>query len=333
MAISELELETLSAILWLDRMKRTGAKVEPSREFLSKSQMWLRPGRDVGMLDETLAKLNAAGLVETADSLYQLTDEGTAKAKQYTSEEFGKWAGVIEKSKACQMFCEKVYGASRSQMNMLTEKQLSKLIEVLHLGKEDRLLDLGCGLGGIAEHIADVTGAEVLGVDFSAKSIQVAQERPRDKSVRVSFQVMDMDDLNLPEGGFDAVIAIDTLYFVQDLNSVVTAAKQSLGERGRMGIMYTTHVSQEGPRQKLEPGNTPLAGALRSCGLDFKTWDYTEDETGVWERQVQAAGELESLFEAEGNLKICQERVQEANFWLEFCRDGRSSRYLYYASR
>lgn len=332
-ALSDIELETLSAIVSLDRLSRTGVRVLPSREYLFKSPSWKRSGRDERSLDETIEKLRAANLVVLVDNLYRLTDDGIAAAKQYISEQFGKWASAIEKSTAYQVFCQMVYGASRAQLNMLTEQQLSKLIEVLHLGKNDRVLDLGCGNGAISEHIAVVSGAEVLGVDLAAKSIKVAQERTSGKSARVSYQVMDMDNLHLPKGGFDAVIAIDTLYFVQDLGSVVAAAEQTLSDRGRMGIMYTTHVSTEEPSQKLEPGNTPLAKALRSCNLDFQTWEYTEDETGMWERQVQAAGELRPAFEAEGNLMICQDRVQEANFWLEFCHTGRSSRYLYLAHR
>lgn len=100
-----------------------------------------------------------------------------------------------------------------------------------------------------------------------------------------------------------------------------------------MGILYTTHVSPEEPKQNLEPENTPLARALRSCDLDFQTWDYTDDERRVWERQLQAAEELKAAFEAEGNLLVYQQRVGEAQQLLEYCRTGRSSQYLYCAHR
>lgn len=332
MALSEIERRTLAAMLFLEHLRKLGAKVAPFREFLSRSDTWTRSEQNEQTLDEALDHLQAAGLVVPVDDIYRLTDEGRDEAKQYTSEEFGKVA-AIERSAAFQAFCQKVYGASRCQLNMATEQQLSKLIEVLRLGEKDRVVDLGCNIGTISEHIADVTGAKLLGIDFAASAIEAAQERTRGKSEQLSFQVMDMDKMHLPENAFDAIIAIDTLYFVHDLGSVVAAAKNSLRDGGRMGLFYTTRVAPDESKQKLEPTNTPLAKALRSSHLDFQTWDYTEDEKGVWERQLQVAEELKPAFESEGALQICQERISEATFSLEFCNSGRSSRYLYYAYR
>lgn len=333
MVLSDLERKILAGILMLDLQNRRGSEASPTREALSKSGPWMRSGRDERSLDEMLEQLRAAGLVVPVGNLYHLTDEGTVVAKQQASEEFGGSLTAIGESEAYRTFCQKVYGASRSQLNMATEQQLSHVIEVLSLGEKDRVLDLGCGVGAVSEHIADVTGADVLGVDFAGAAIKAAQERTRGKSKHLSFQVMDMDSLHLPEGSFDAIIAIDTLYFVQDLRSVMAEAKRCMRDRGRMGILYTTHVSPKEPKQNLEPRNTPLARALRSCDLHFETWDYTDDEREVWERQLQAAEELKAAFEAEGNLLIYQQRVGEAKQILEYCRAGRSSRYLYYAHR
>ncbi|HXX72104.1 MAG TPA: methyltransferase domain-containing protein [Candidatus Acidoferrales bacterium] len=331
MVLSDLEREMMTTIFWLDHRSRTGAKVLPNKEALLKSDAWTKSGQDDRSLGELLERLHTAGLVVPVGELYRLTDEGTVVAKQSASEEFGELLIVTGKSAAYRAFCQKVYGTSRSHYNMATEQQLGKLIEVLNLGKKDRALDLGCGIGAISEHIAAVTGANVLGVDYAAAAIQVAQERTRGKSTQLSFQVMDMDNLQLPEAGFDAIIAIDTLYFVRDLNSVIAAAKRGLRTGGRMGILFTTHVSPDEPKEKLEPKKTPLAKALISNDLDFHTWDYTEDETGVWERQLQAAEELKPAFESEGNLLIYQLRTGEASTVLEYCRTGRSSRYLYCA--
>lgn len=94
-----------------------------------------------------LGQLQAAGLAVGVGNLYRLTGEGTALAKQYAGEAFGKWLTAAEKSPAYRTFCQRVYGASRFQFNMATEQQLGKLMEVLRLGRRDRVLDLGCGVG------------------------------------------------------------------------------------------------------------------------------------------------------------------------------------------
>jgi SAM-dependent methyltransferase len=48
------------------------------------------------------------------------------------------------------------------------------LIDRLELGASDRVLDIGCGLGGTARYIASATGAKVTGVDLTREYIDVA---------------------------------------------------------------------------------------------------------------------------------------------------------------
>jgi SAM-dependent methyltransferase len=48
------------------------------------------------------------------------------------------------------------------------------LIDQLGLDESDRVLDIGCGLGGTARYIASATGAQVTGVDLTREYIEVA---------------------------------------------------------------------------------------------------------------------------------------------------------------
>ena len=69
--------------------------------------------------------------------------------------------------------CEEVNGIDLCQLNMVDKEQLDKLLEVLNLKEEDRVLDLGCGAGVIGEYVASQTGANITGVDFSPKVIKL----------------------------------------------------------------------------------------------------------------------------------------------------------------
>jgi 2-polyprenyl-3-methyl-5-hydroxy-6-metoxy-1,4-benzoquinol methylase len=325
MDLTDHETRLLHAIGELERQQ-----IRPTSEAIRKSEQWSRLGQDEQTLFTVLGQLDTRHLVLRIENAYSLTTEGIVLVKRLDSEWYGRWMVACEHSPAYQRFCQKVYGASRCHFNMTTEKQLGKLIEILHLGENDHVLDLGCGIGTITEHISDVTGADVVGVDFSEDAIQAARARTLEKHEHLTFDVMDMDDLHLSDGSYDAVVVIDTLYFVRDVRSVIAATKRCLRDRGRMAIFYSTIISPEEPKANLAPGGTPLANALQSCELSFQTWDFTEDERGVWERQLEAAEKLKPEFEAEGNQWIYQGRVSEARWALEYFTTGRCSRHLYH---
>ena len=57
----------------------------------------------------------------------------------------------------------------------LLERQMAKDLDV---GKGDTVLDLGCGCGAIAEHIAALTGCTVYGINIDKSQIEKAWENP-----------------------------------------------------------------------------------------------------------------------------------------------------------
>lgn len=75
-------------------------------------------------------------------------------------------------------------------------------------------LDLGCGTGLFACHLARRYGARVLGIDNAPAMLEVARRRCHD--CRVGFERMDLRDLDLP-WRFDLVTAnFDTLNHLRD---------------------------------------------------------------------------------------------------------------------
>lgn len=64
---------------------------------------------------------------------------------------------------------------------------VNDLIAHLEVGEGDKVLDLGCGAGGISEYISDVTGAHVTGLDYAATAIETATIRTSGKRDRLVF--------------------------------------------------------------------------------------------------------------------------------------------------
>lgn len=85
----------------------------------------------------------------------------------------------------------------------------------LKVGKGDKVLDLGCGCGAIAEHLAELTGATPHGVNLDRSQIDKAWENPN--LPRANFTVGDFNQpLEFDDDTFDAVYAIQPLTYVSD---------------------------------------------------------------------------------------------------------------------
>jgi magnesium-protoporphyrin O-methyltransferase len=99
-----------------------------------------------------------------------------------------------------------------------------------------RVLDAGCGTGMLAVEAAK-RGAEVVAIDVAPTLIALARERaPKDlRGGSIDFRVGDMLAPSL--GGFDYIVAMDSLihYRPQDM---VRAVSQLAG-RARHGVLFT----------------------------------------------------------------------------------------------
>jgi ubiquinone/menaquinone biosynthesis C-methylase UbiE len=185
-------------------------------------------------------------------------------------------------------------------------------------------------VGRIAEHISDLTGARVLGVDFASETIKRAQIRTRPKDQQLSYQVMDMDEVGFPGKCFTGMIAIDSLHFARDIRKTVQSMKGCLDENGQMGVFYAAMIPAGETSESLKPEWTPLGKVLQEFGLNYETWDFTQDERDLWERILRVAEELKSAYSLEGNLHLYEAAVADARPMFAAVNAGKRRRYLYH---
>jgi len=94
--------------------------------------------------------------------------------------------------------------------NSLEQAQADKKAHIaakLALQPGMRVLDIGCGWGGMALYIHQHTGAEVLGVTLSEEQLKVARQRAADLGVadKVKFELIDYRKV---EGKFDRIVSV-----------------------------------------------------------------------------------------------------------------------------
>lgn len=105
-----------------------------------------------------------------------------------------------------------------------------KLISELNLKGSERVLDLGCGDGGITAQLAElVPDGFVIGIDASQNMIDSAQKTQKGKNLR--FDLMDINDINF-EDEFDVVFSNATLHWVKDHRKLLTNVHKSLKADG-----------------------------------------------------------------------------------------------------
>jgi len=129
------------------------------------------------------------------------------------------------------------YGADLGQTSWVTKEESAEIPRLLKLTSDSEVLEIGCGSGAYAVHLAEQLGCRVLGVDFNESGItnanRLAAERRLDK--RVAFKHCDVS-LGLPFGreGFDAVFANDVLCHIPAREALLREIYRVLRENGRM---------------------------------------------------------------------------------------------------
>ncbi len=94
-----------------------------------------------------------------------------------------------------------------------------------------RVLDLGCAGGFMSEAIAR-KGADVSGIDPAAEAIAAAQTHAEQEGLSIRYDVGVGEALPYPDGSFDAVVCVDVLEHVADLQAVLDEVARVLTPGG-----------------------------------------------------------------------------------------------------
>ena len=155
-----------------------------------------------------------------------------------------------------QHFTERVHGAIRKatfgtdigQNSWLTVDEYDRWLPELALSADAHLLEVACGSGGPALHVAQVTGCRVTGVDINESGIATARAAAVRAATgdRVRFERATADEpLPFADASFDALLCIDSMNHFPDRARVLRDWCRVLRPGGR--ALFTDPVVITGP--------------------------------------------------------------------------------------
>jgi cyclopropane-fatty-acyl-phospholipid synthase len=178
-------------------------------------------------------------------------------------------------------------GYYRDPANSLERAQIDKKALVaakLRLGPNMRLLDIGCGWGGLGLYFHRHFGCEVLGVSLAPDQVKFANERAEAAGVadKVKFQLIDYRDV---KGPFDRISSVGMFEHVgaRHYDEYFAKTNELLADDG---IMLTHTIGRKGPpggddkwsRTYIFPGHHLPAMSEMVAAMERTRWEVSDVE-------------------------------------------------------
>jgi len=146
----------------------------------------------------------------------------------------------------------------------------------LNVKPGSKILDIGCGRGRIASHIATLTGAHVTGINTDNDQLECAKKYVRGKNLtaQTEFKIGDLNEIPLPfaDSSLDAVYQVQVFSLSKNLEKLFADIYRILKPGGRVACLDWFRLDNYNPNDQehaeLMRRIKPLIGAIGTPIID-----------------------------------------------------------------
>jgi cyclopropane-fatty-acyl-phospholipid synthase len=208
---------------------------------------------DCPRLDELVFKVTMSGVRSRVRPTLPLLFL-VLKTKLFNMQSIGRSPEVAEKhynlgNKLYENFLDPYmqyscgYFKDTTELNKAQENKMDLICRKLHLKSSDRVLDIGCGWGGLAKFMAERYGCKVVGTNISDEQIKYAREFTKGLPVEIIKK-----DYREMTGRFDKIVSVGMFEHVgyKNYRKFMESAEKLLTDKG-LFLLHTIGNNRTAP--------------------------------------------------------------------------------------
>ncbi|KAL9662285.1 hypothetical protein QQ045_027118 [Rhodiola kirilowii] len=165
------------------------------------------------------------------------------KVKSQDDKNFQRFLDTVQYKATGILRYERVFGPGYvSTGGIDTTKEF---VAKLELKPGQKVLDVGCGIGGGDFYMAENFDVEVVGIDLSVNMVSLALERAIGLKCSVEFEVADCTKKEYPDHTFDVIYSRDTILHIQDKPALFRSFFKWLKPGGK--VLISDYCKRAGP--------------------------------------------------------------------------------------
>jgi len=215
--------------------------------------------------------------------------------------------------------------AAFDQYHYRGTEAVDSAIKSLGIGANDRVLEIGSGIGGPARHITAMTGAKVIALELQPDLNDLAKDLTRRCGLvdRVEHVCADVLDYSPGNSKFDAIVSWLALFHIDQRDELLSRCSAWLKRSGRLFVEDLYARGAPTPAEKED-----LTVILYSRYLpDRETYESDFRDAGFSKLEIDDMSEDWQQFTHERYLAFCSDRQRHVQVHGDVIVDGLESFY------